>query len=112
MVSSAGTWADSMAPTPKQYGSPEASTATGSPRWARIAGIELGDGARPGLELAARQAVGKGEMPLAADHQPGVADERARRWREPFGAVLADADDGEPSRLLTGRAHNATSSAA
>ena len=72
----------------------------------------LGDGARPGLALAARQAVGKGQVPLAADHELGVADERTRRWREAFGAVLADADDGEPSRLLTVRAHNATSSAA
>jgi len=46
---------------------------------------------------------------LAADHQLGVGDERAGRWRKPLGAVLADADDGEPSRLLTVPAHNATS---
>ena len=39
----------------------------------------------------------------------GVGDERAGGRREPFSAVLADADDGEPSRLLTGGAHNATS---
>ena len=48
-------------------------------------------------------------MALAADDELGVGDERARRRREPFGAVLADTDDGEPSRLLTVRAHNATS---
>ena len=69
----------------------------------------LGDGARPGLALTARQAVGKGQVALAADHELGVGDEGARRRREPFGAVLADPDDGEPSRLLTVRAHNATS---
>ena len=51
----------------------------------------------------------RAEMPLAADHELGIGDEGARRRREPFGAVLADADDGEPSRLLTVRAHNATS---
>jgi hypothetical protein len=51
-------------------------------------------------------------MPLAADDKLGVRNERAGRRREPFGAVFADPNDGEPSRLLTVRAHNATSSAA
>ena len=71
--------------------------------------MDSSDGARPGHALAARQPVGKGEMALAADDELGVGDERARRRRKPFGAVLADTDDGEPSRLLTVRAHNATS---
>ena len=48
-------------------------------------------------------------MPLAADDKLGIGDERAGRRRKPFGAVLADPNDGEPSRLLTVRAHNATS---
>jgi hypothetical protein len=46
---------------------------------------------------------------FAANHKLGVGNEGARRGRKPFGAVLADPDDGEPSRLLTVRAHNATS---
>ena len=71
----------------------------------------LSDGARPSLELAAREPIGQRQMALAADHQSGIGNERARRRREPFGAILADADDGEPSPLLTGRVHNATSSA-
>jgi hypothetical protein len=48
-------------------------------------------------------------VPLAADDKLGVPDEGTRSRRQPLGAVFADTDDGEPSRLLTGRAHNATS---
>ena len=72
----------------------------------------FGDGARPGLKLAARQAVGESQVPLAADDKLGVPDEGTRSRRQPLGAVFADTDDGKPSRLLTVRAHNATSSAA
>ena len=67
--------------------------------WAQAAGAR---------RISAR-ALDEGKVPAAADHEPGVGDERLCRRREALGAVLTDADDGKPTALLTGRAHNATS---
>ena len=97
-----------MAPMPKQYGSPEASTATGSPRRARIAGMDWAMGLGQALSSPLGRSSARARCAFAADHQLGIGDE-ARAAGETLGPILADADDGEPSRLLTGGAHNATS---
>ena len=58
IVSSAGTWADNMAPTPKQYGIAGGEHGDRLAAMGEDCGYGLGDWAWPGLALAARQAVG------------------------------------------------------
>ncbi len=54
------------------------------------------DGARPGEPLPAYQIAGEREMALAADDELGVHDEARCHGVQAVGAVLADADDGQP----------------
>ena len=59
-------------------------------------------------------------MPLAAEHDIGVGDQRARGRAQALDAVLADADDGQPARRcgsvrhdrLRQRMHSVSSSSA
>ncbi len=62
----------------------------------------LADRAGPGEPAAADQPVGQAEMALAAHHQLGRGDQPLRHRREAVDAVLADADDGQPTRGRAG----------
>ncbi len=104
-VSAAGTRAASTPPIPKQYGSPEASTATGSP----AAGRGWRGTRRPsGLGQASRSPRDRRGRPA-----PGAAGRRPPTRRPRHGGaggggqvpVLADADDGEPGRGHATTAH-------
>src|SRR5215471_7725863 len=57
----------------------------------------LADRAGPRHPAATDDLVGEAEMTLAAHHQRGAAHELARYRRQAGDAVLADADDGQPT---------------
>ena len=98
-VSAAGTSRPARLPTPKQYGSPDASTATGRGRRRQDAGTppRSGCGQASRSPRISRSASARCRAP--PDHQLGVADSGPRRAAQAVDAVLADAHDGEPGDI-------------
>ncbi len=97
-ISCASTWRASTAPTPCMKGSPEASTQTCRPRWRQNLFDDAVERRRPRPRRAADERCRQRQMPPAAEHDVGAADQPAGDRAQPVDAVLADADDGQPAR--------------
>ena len=81
---------------PKQKGSPEASTVTGLPRLAMIAGMASVMGLGQAMRSAAEERPGERQVPLAAENAGCLSNGRAGGRAQPLDTILADADNRQP----------------